>query len=225
MSEQRDRVIAVGEAIVELVRGGDGRFGIGCAGDTFNVAVYLARAGINAGFATALGEDPYSEAILALAAAEGVACDLVLRARGRLPGLALVDTDAAGTRQRHDWRIEAPARELFELLTEGLRSSAGDVNEISTSRRRASRLVRMMIDFCGASSSDCSAWTNRFRKRSLLAQNYPQLEVIVVDATEEPDPTLGPGQARPGRRRPGDRRLRLAGDQRQHRGAARAGPE
>jgi len=26
-----------------------------------------------------------------------------------------VDTDAAGTRQRHDWRIEAPARELFEL--------------------------------------------------------------------------------------------------------------
>ena len=115
MSEQRDRVIAVGEAIVELVRGGDGRFGIGCAGDTFNVAVYLARAGINAGFATALGDDPYSEAILALAAAEGVACDLVLRTRGRLPGLALVDTDAAGTRQRHDWRIEAPARELFEL--------------------------------------------------------------------------------------------------------------
>ncbi len=87
MSEQRDRVIAVGEAIVELVRGGDGRFGIGCAGDTFNVAVYLARAGINAGFATALGDDPYSEAILALAAAEGVACDLVLRTRGRLPGL------------------------------------------------------------------------------------------------------------------------------------------
>src|SRR5262249_2421332 len=33
MSEQRDRVVAVGEAIVELVRGGDGRFGIGCAGD------------------------------------------------------------------------------------------------------------------------------------------------------------------------------------------------
>ena len=115
MSEQRDRVIAVGEAIVELVRGGDGRFGIGCAGDTFNVAVYLARAGINAGFATALGDDPYSEAILALAAAEGVACDLVLRTRERLPGLALVDTDAAGTRHRHDWRTEAPARELFEL--------------------------------------------------------------------------------------------------------------
>ena len=79
MSEQRPRVVAVGEALIEFVRGGDGRFGIGCAGDTFNVAVYLARAGIDAAFATALGDDPYSEALLALAAAEGVASDLVLR--------------------------------------------------------------------------------------------------------------------------------------------------
>src|SRR6516225_10007772 len=85
MSEQRPRVVAVGEALIEFVRGGDGRFGIGCAGDTFNVAVYVARAGIDAAFATALGDDPYSEAILALAVAEGVASDLVLRTRGRLP--------------------------------------------------------------------------------------------------------------------------------------------
>src|SRR6516225_1587170 len=97
MSEQRPRVVAVGEALIEFVRGGDGRFGIGCAGDTFNVAVYLARAGIGAAFATALGDDPYSEAILALAVAEGVASDLVLRTRGRLPGLAVVDADAAAT--------------------------------------------------------------------------------------------------------------------------------
>src|SRR5262245_10796923 len=115
MSEQRPRVVAVGEALIEFVRGGDGRFGIGCAGDTFNVAVYLARAGIDAAFATALGDDPYSEAILALAAAEGVASDLVLRARGRLPGLAVVDADAAGTPRRYDWRGESPARDLFEL--------------------------------------------------------------------------------------------------------------
>lgn len=58
MSEQKPRVVTVGEAIVELVRGGDGRFGIGCAGDTFNVAVYLARAGLDVAFATALGDDP-----------------------------------------------------------------------------------------------------------------------------------------------------------------------
>src|SRR5260370_8924447 len=99
MSEQRPRVISVGEALIEFVRGGDGRFGIGCSGDTFNVAVYLARAGIDAAFATALGDDPYSEAIRALAAAEGVAGDYILRTRGRLPGLAVVATHAS--RSRH----------------------------------------------------------------------------------------------------------------------------
>jgi len=115
MSEQKPSVVSIGEALIELVRGGDGRFGIGCSGDTFNVAVYLARAGIDSAFATALGDDPYSEAIRALAAAEGVASDYMLRTRGRLPGLAVVDTDAAGARRHYDWRDESPARELFEL--------------------------------------------------------------------------------------------------------------
>src|SRR5258705_971237 len=115
MSEQRPRVISVGEALIELVRGGDGRFGLGCSGDTFNVAVYLARAGIDSAFATALGDDPYSEAIRALAAAEGVVGDFMLRTRGRLPGLAVVDTDASGARHHYDWRDESAARELFEL--------------------------------------------------------------------------------------------------------------
>src|SRR5262249_55317236 len=128
MSEQRPRVVAVGEVLIEFVRGGGGRFGIGWGGGNFNVAGYLARpgvpfmvavylagAGIDAAFATALGDDSYSEAILALAAAEGVASDLVLRTRGRLPGLAVVDADAAGARRRYDWGADAPARDLFEL--------------------------------------------------------------------------------------------------------------
>ena len=113
--EQRPRTVCVGEATVEFVRGGDGRFGMGCSGDTFNVAVYLARAGIDTAFATALGDDAYSDAILALATAEGVAGNLVLRQRGRLPGIVVVDTDAAGGRRRYDWRGESPARDLFEL--------------------------------------------------------------------------------------------------------------
>src|SRR5262245_50779213 len=102
MNEQQPRVVSIGEALIEFVRGGDGRFGITCAGDTFNVAVYLARAGIGSAFASALGDDPYSEAILALAAAEGVASDLVLRTRGRLPGLTVTDGEAAGARRHYD---------------------------------------------------------------------------------------------------------------------------
>jgi 2-dehydro-3-deoxygluconokinase len=101
--------------MVELARGGDGRFAVGCGGDTFNTAVYLARAGVEVGFATALGDDPYSEGLLALAAAENVGRDLVLRAPGRLPGLYLVDNDASGLRRLFRWCDGAPACELFEL--------------------------------------------------------------------------------------------------------------
>jgi 2-dehydro-3-deoxygluconokinase len=115
MSEQRPRVVSIGEATIEFARGSDGRFAMGCAGDTFNVAIYLARTGIDAAFATALGDDPYSDAILALADAEGVSRDLVLRVRGRLPGLSVADSDTGGAYRRHEWRGEAPARELLEL--------------------------------------------------------------------------------------------------------------
>jgi 2-dehydro-3-deoxygluconokinase len=115
MNEQRPRVVCIGEVMVEFVRGADGRFGLGCGGDTFNMAVYLARAGIDVAYATALGNDRYSDSIVALAAAEGVGNDLMLRVPGRLPGLYVIETDAAGERQFTYWRDTSPARELFEL--------------------------------------------------------------------------------------------------------------
>ena len=112
---ERTRVVSVGEVMIELARGGDGRFAIGCGGDTFNTAVYLARAGAEVAFASALGDDPYSEGLLALAAAENVGRDMVLRVPGRMPGLYLVDNDASGARRLYHWCDAAPARDLFEL--------------------------------------------------------------------------------------------------------------
>lgn len=115
MSEQGSRIVSIGEVMIELARGGDGRFGIACGGDTFNTAIYLARAKAEVAYATAVGDDPYSDGIVALAAAEGVAGDLVLREAGRLPGLYLVDTDANRERRFNYWRENSPARDLFEL--------------------------------------------------------------------------------------------------------------
>jgi 2-dehydro-3-deoxygluconokinase len=114
-TRERTRVVAIGDVMVELARGSDGRFGIGCSGDAFNTAIYLARAGIEVAFSTALGDDTYSDGILALAAAENVRRDLILRVRGRMPGLCLVDNDAGGKRRQHHWGDGAPARDLFEL--------------------------------------------------------------------------------------------------------------
>ncbi len=115
MTEANPRVVCVGEVLIELLRGGDGRFGLASGGDVFNVAVYLARAGVETALATALGDDCYSDGLVALAAAEGVATDLMLRVSGRLPGLAVVDTDAGGKPRPHFWRDAAPVRDLFEL--------------------------------------------------------------------------------------------------------------
>jgi 2-dehydro-3-deoxygluconokinase len=114
MAEQKP-VICVGEVMVELSRGNDGRYGQAFGGDTFNTAVYLARAGVPAAYATAMGDDPYSDALLALAAAEGVNGDLIMRVPGRMPGLYMIETDPKGERKFYYWRETSPARELFEL--------------------------------------------------------------------------------------------------------------
>jgi 2-dehydro-3-deoxygluconokinase len=115
MAQPDKRAVCIGEAIVELARGADGRFALASGGDTFNTAIYLARAGQPAAFASALGDDAFSDAIVALAQAEGVATELILRVPGRLPGLALVDAEARGERRIHSWCDASPARELFEL--------------------------------------------------------------------------------------------------------------
>lgn len=107
-------VVSIGECMVELARGDDGRFGLAYGGDTFNTAVYLARAGIDVSYATALGDDAYSDGILDLARREGVSTALIAIAAGRMPGLYLIETTATGERTFHYWRDRSPARELFD---------------------------------------------------------------------------------------------------------------
>jgi 2-dehydro-3-deoxygluconokinase len=113
--DETARVICVGEAVIELSRGPDGAFTATCAGDSFNTAIYLARAGLSVGFASAVGDDPYSDSVVALALAEGLATDLILRVPGRLPALSLVERGRAGERLSRVWGEGAPARQLFEL--------------------------------------------------------------------------------------------------------------
>lgn len=109
------RVVSVGEVMVELVRGADGRFTLGYAGDTFHAAIYLSRCGVNVAFATALGDDRYSTAAIAAAHAEGINNDLVLRANDRALGVCLVEGNGSGERDPEIWREASPARQTFEL--------------------------------------------------------------------------------------------------------------
>lgn len=109
------KVAAIGECMMEFRDAGNGLFALGFGGDTFNTAAYLRRLGVPVAYVTALGDDPFSDQIVALCREEGVEVDLITRIAGRVPGLYLIRTDAAGERSFFYWRDAAPARDLFDL--------------------------------------------------------------------------------------------------------------
>jgi 2-dehydro-3-deoxygluconokinase len=123
------QVVSIGECMVEMTRGPDRRFALAYGGDTFNTAVYLARAGVDIAYATALGDDPYSAGILELAQAEGIDRRLMATLPGRMPGLYVIETTAAGERTFWYWRDRAAARDLFVCG-----ATAATVAEISAAR-------------------------------------------------------------------------------------------
>ena len=112
------RVAAIGECMVELQELPDGGITQSFGGDTFNTAAYMARLGEGLGafvdYVSAIGDDPFSDAMAAFWRAQGVGGRLVLRRMGRRPGLYFIKTDTAGERRFFYWRGEAAVREAFE---------------------------------------------------------------------------------------------------------------
>src|SRR6201746_2189993 len=109
------KVACIGECMVELKQAGDGLFSRGYGGDTLNTAVYLAPLGAGGDYITALGDDPLSDEMITGWAAEGVGTGQVLRLRGKLPGLYMIETDASGERRFFHWRDSAAPRSLMDL--------------------------------------------------------------------------------------------------------------
>ncbi|WP_262027838.1 sugar kinase [Microvirga sp. Mcv34] len=108
------KVACIGECMIELREEADGRLSRGYGGDTFNTAVYLARLGTRTDYITALGDDSWSDELIAAWNKEGVGTQRVLRLPGRLPGLYIIQTDPKGERRFSYWRETAAARLLFQ---------------------------------------------------------------------------------------------------------------
>lgn len=111
-------IAAIGEVMLELAPAGrdfaEARLlRLGCAGDTFNTAVYLARLGVETHYVTLLGDDSYSGEILQQLALEQIDTHLIEQLPGRRPGIYMIENSPSGERQFSYWRSEAPARELF----------------------------------------------------------------------------------------------------------------
>jgi 2-dehydro-3-deoxygluconokinase len=110
------RVAAIGECMIELSQRDSDTLSLAYGGDTLNTAVYLKRvagAQLAVDYVTALGEDPWSEAMLAFWREEGLGTERVARLEGKLPGLYAIRVDERGERRFYYWRSAAAVRELF----------------------------------------------------------------------------------------------------------------
>lgn len=123
----------IGECMIELSGSKpDAIFGaaqLGFAGDTLNAATYMARtsrlladgkaqntndvSANTASYITALGTDPYSNAMLHAWQQDGIGTDLVRQIDGALPGLYAIQTDAHGERSFSYWRAHAAAKQML----------------------------------------------------------------------------------------------------------------
>jgi 2-dehydro-3-deoxygluconokinase len=110
------RVASIGECMVELRELTQGQLSRGFGGDTLNTAVYLARLGIAVDYVTALGDDAWSEEMLAAWQAEGIGTGRVQILAGLLPGIYVIQTDPKGERRFLYWRDNSAAKRLFEHL-------------------------------------------------------------------------------------------------------------
>ncbi len=108
----------IGECMMELSQNKEGstkNYNLGYGGDTLNVALYFARWKGRVEYVTALGDDPFSEAMYDDWKIENIGVKLVQRIPNRQSGLYMVKTNDSGERSFYYWRDNSPARDLFEL--------------------------------------------------------------------------------------------------------------
>jgi 2-dehydro-3-deoxygluconokinase len=111
------RVALFGECMIELRGQMFGTMQQNFGGDTLNTAVYLARlaadAPIKVAYATQLGLDAYSGAMVAAWQNEGIDTGMVRRLEGKMPGLYTIQVDERGERTFYYWRDMSAAKDFF----------------------------------------------------------------------------------------------------------------
>jgi 2-dehydro-3-deoxygluconokinase len=111
-----ERVLSIGECMVELRQVADGMMETGFAGDTFNTAHYL-RASLpktyQVDYFTAIGTDSISDAMLAFIEGLGIGTGFIRRVPDRIPGLYMIHLED-GERSFSYWRSNSAARLLAD---------------------------------------------------------------------------------------------------------------
>lgn len=133
--DKKCRIALFGECMIELRGQMFGTMQQNFGGDTLNTAVYLARLGADSGievsYATQLGNDAFSDAMVAAWQQEGIDTSMVRREEGKMPGLYTIQVDDKGERTFYYWRDMSAAKDFFvgkgSLLEERIAANGLDV--------------------------------------------------------------------------------------------------
>ena len=202
-----NHVVCIGECMIELRQRPDGLLDRSFGGDTLNTAVYLARLGVPVDYATALGDDPWSDEMCAAWLREGVGTGLVRRVPGRLPGLYIIQTAPSGERSFLYWRDNAAARTLFDPphgaalgerlarydmlylsgITLSIYADAARESLFGALARARARGARVVFD----TNFRPRGWPDRDLARKLYRQAFAQSDIVLA-SVEDLAPLFGP---------------------------------
>jgi 2-dehydro-3-deoxygluconokinase len=194
------KVACIGECMIELKQAGRGLFSRGYGGDTLNTAIYLARLGIGVDYITALGDDPMSDEMITGWQAEGVGTNRVVRLKGKLPGIYMIQTDEFGDRRFFHWRESAAARSLMDLpetdgildslstydvlylsaITLSIYSAQGRAKLIGALHRARKHGVRIAFD----TNFRARGWPNLDVARAVFDEAFAASDIVLA-ATED----------------------------------------
>ena len=112
-----NKVVVIGECMLELSARDSNSYQKQFAGDTFNTALYLKRSAshLNVSYLTAVGEDLLSKEFVLMLDREGIDASLIQYSSERHLGSYIVRTDQQGERSFLYWRESSAARNLFYL--------------------------------------------------------------------------------------------------------------
>ena len=109
------RLVSIGEAMIELSHQTADAWSQGFAGDTLNTA-WAARALLPGDwavdFVTRIGQDGFSDRFVEMLSDANIGTDHIIRSDSRIMGLYSIETDSEGERTFTYWRNQSAAREL-----------------------------------------------------------------------------------------------------------------
>ena len=112
------KIVLMGECMLELRQAKGGLMNQSFAGDTFNTAVYMKRtfAQQDIAFMTAVGQDTISQQMVSACSLENLNNQHVFAKSDRNPGIYLVQTDEQGERSFLYWRDSSAAKQVMQYV-------------------------------------------------------------------------------------------------------------